>query len=281
MSWYLYAVLSTFANAGMFLCFKQLQRTYSIELYLFYTWLFSSIVIGAIYIPIHFPRLNWLLVCVILLAGVASWLGNYAYNIGLRQQPNLGYVEALSSTRIALTFLVSITLLGSEIEYLKLFALCTLVLGVFLVSKNSSNTKRTVSGKSWVLFSISAGVFYAILALFTRFSINLGITAPIFTSLFLFAAAILYGITSVISKKISLPKKSIGLLLVTVLFATFANLFLYLSYEYAPNLAYPVAISNGRMVILYLAALIIGTDKFDIIKGIGVVIVFVSVILLS
>lgn len=265
----------------MFLCFKKLQHQIRIEVYLFYVWLITSLIIGIVFLSIDKINLHTSFWIIVFLSGLLSWLGNYSYNLSISFQPNIGYVEALSSTRIAITFLGSLIFYFGKFEPYRIIALIGLVVGCLLITRNN-HQQENKSNKKWIFWSLISGICFAGLALLTKTAISLDIQIPIYTASFLFFAAIFFLIASLLNKyPISIPVKTFPLLIITSIFAIFANLLLFSSYGTAPNLAYPVAISNGRVVLLFISSLIIGKETITITKGIGIGLVFFFVLLFS
>lgn len=279
MTWYLSALLSVIGISIGISCSKQLQDFYPIEVYLFYIWSLSSIFLFFISFPIELTKLVPFILLFIVLAGFLSWLGNYSYNVSIKLQANLGYVEALSSIRIAISYLVAVFFFDGQFEVVKLLAICGLVFGIFLVT-NKPGIKKD-AGSKWAIWGAFSGVFFAGLAIATKVTFINGINPATTTFLFFFVASILFFGTAVKKGSFALPKKKTGLLIIAGFFTALGNFALFYSYKYAPNLAYPIAISNSRVIILYLVSLILGSEKLELKRGIGIFIAFISTILLS
>lgn len=281
MQWYVFAFISVFANSGMFFCFRRLQRNYPIEVYLFYAWIISGIFIGAVSLPSQHIDLNGMTLLLLAGAGVASWIGNYAYNVSLKQQPNLGYVEALSSTRIAIAYVVSLLYFGSHSTIPHFLALLGVVCGLVLVAYSKRPTKSRTS-LAWIVWALLSGVMFAVLAILTKLTLAMGLSAPAATAIFLMVAALLYGLTAIANGGSFRLREDWRILALAGLLAGVANFTLFLSYGAAPNLAYPVAISSSRMMVLYIfsqeSARI---TAWDIRHGLGVLITFVSLVVLT
>ena len=101
------------------------------------------------------------------------------------------------------------------------------------------------------------------------------------------AAAILLGagliyISSAVLNHTSL-KISGGILTISlaIVLAAAGNVFAFTAFGKAPNLAYAVAISNSRIILLYLIAVLTHSDKLEFSRAIGVILAFVCVALFS
>ena len=195
MAWFWYAILSVIANSAMFICFKELQKSLAIEVYLFYAWIISSIVIGLFYIPTATLRLSVTFTLIIIIAGFCSWVGNYAYNYSMSLQPNIGYVEALSSSRIAITYFVSLALFSSKFEPLRVFPLLGLIIGSYLVPIKADTENKTTDNR-WIYWSLIAGISFAALAILAKIALLQDVEAPIFIAFALFVASLFYGFSA-------------------------------------------------------------------------------------
>lgn len=285
-SWYLSAIISAFAFSGQFLGMQRLQKTYPITVYMTYIWLLSGILLGVIFIrPTTFsisgllylgPTLMYL-----VLGGIASWGGMYAYNAAIKFQPNVGFVEAISSLRIAIVYVASLLFLSAPLDPLRAIAVLSMVVGILLVVHRKHAPHLSNIPGMWVVWSALSGVMFSLLVFFTRLSIASGLDAPSVTAITLLIAGSIFLVASLRSGVSLRPKGSLLIILFTTFFAIVGNTLLFYSYGGAPNLAYPVAISNGRLVLLYLAALLVGLDRFDRIRAGGVAITFISMVLLS
>jgi drug/metabolite transporter (DMT)-like permease len=279
MSWYLSALLSVIGNSIGISCLKKLQDSYPIEVYLFYIWFLSSIFLAFPSFPIDFKQFGPFIVLFIILAGFFSWLGNYSYNVSVKLQSNLGYVEALSSIRIGISYLAAIIFFDGQFKLIKLVAILGLVFGVFLVT-NKSGSKEN-SRKQWAVWGALSGIFFAGLAISTKITFIKGVNPAITTCLFFLVASFLFLGTSIKRRSLTLPNKKPILLILASIFTAVGNFALFYSYKYAPNLAYPIAISNSRVIILYLVSIVLGSEKFELKRGIGILIAFASAFMLS
>lgn len=265
----------------MFLCFRRLQRDYPIEIYLFYAWALSGAVLAIVFLPTADFVFTWETGVLFLLAGIASWIGNYAYNQSFKSQANLGYVEALSSTRIAITFVASVLYFGGNSSLSHIAALFGVVVGVVLVTEPQPSRKWRSVRQNWIWLALLSGTMFATLAIVNKWLFSEGIPPPVATTAFFFVAAFLYGSTAIARSKSFRLKRNVGIIVLAGAFAATANLALFSSYDLAPNLAYPVAISNSRMVLLYIISLVLGSDRFELARGVGILVTFVSVLVLS
>ncbi len=279
MNWYLNAIIAAIAFTGQFLGMKRLQKTYPIVVYMAYVWLGSATTLGILFVR---PTENLTITngLLLIVAAFASWAGMYAYNLAIKQQPNIGYVEVLSSTRVIIVYCVSLLFFDAGFELTKLLATVVAIGGVLLVTDFRSPGDQ-VSGKTWMLWAALSGLMFALLIVCVKVVAMRGLDVRAATAILLFISGLMY-IVSAIGSGMSL--KIVGdmpTILLVIAISAVGNAALFMSYNSAPNLAYPTAINNSRMILLYLAALVTRSDQPKLSKTIGIVLTFTGVILLG
>jgi uncharacterized membrane protein len=265
--------------SGQFMLMQRLQKTNEIRNYMAYIWTGAGILILLLYLKsVHIPNLVQQ-APILIMGGIASWAGMYAYNLSVRYQPNLGYIEALSSIRVVIVFFVSIIFLDAEFELYKLLALVGIVIGVTLVT--GVQDTGVSQNKLWVLWAIVSGVMFSVLIICSKFVFSSGVISPLVTASILIIAGFIF----IISANKSLLDFNFSndtfVLVLAIACSTIGNLAYFRSFNSAPNLAYAVAISSTRMILLYGMALILGNDKFQKLRTVGVIITFIGVVLLG
>ena len=281
MGWYVYALLSVIANTGMVLCFQRLRRNYPVEVYLFIVWTISALILLITYPPFVAIGQNLKLIPLIILAGISSWLGNFAYGISLEKQSNSGYVEATSSIRVGITYFTSLIFLNSRFDLIHFLALIGIIIGITLVGISPPQDSKVIKS-NWIWWALLAGIMFSALAIINKIIFIGGILPAQATSAFFGIAAIMYSISAYKRYGFIRPKNDLVILLIGGFFAATGNIALFSSYNLAPNLAYPVAISGSRMVLLFFISILILRDKkINIMKSSGVLITFISVLFLS
>lgn len=280
MTWYASAILSVVGISLGIVCTKKLQEDYDVEVYLFYVWLLSSFFLYIISFPVEFQIITPYVLLVVFFAGMMSWLGNYAYNISMKLQPNIGYVESLSGIRVAFAYVIAVVFFDGKIELTKIFAIVILMTSVFLVANEPQKTKEVFDVK-WVIWAGISGLFFAALAVSTKIVFLRGAEPATVTCLFFFVASIMFLTTSIQKRSLRFPSKKIGILLLAGLLTSIGNFALFYSYKIAPNLAYPIAISNSRIILLFIFSLIRKQENLNATRTVGVILAFVSIMLLS
>ena len=279
MNWYISIIISVVALTGQFLCMKKLQASYPITTYMTYIWLGGAIALGVLFVR-PTPYLSLTNLGVLAVGSVASWAGMYSYNLAIKHQPNLGYIEALSSTRIIIAYCVSLIFFNAVPDVFKLLAIIGLVFGVVIVTSSRGSHKQQ-EGKIWILWAALSGVLFAVVITCTKIVMAGGLDSYTTTAGILLGAGLIY-ISSATLNHVSL-KLSGGTLIIglAIVFAVVGNVFAFNSFGKAPNMAYPVAISNSRIILLYLIAIVTGSDRLEFSRAIGVILAFICVALFS
>lgn len=258
---------------------QKLQASYPITTYMAYIWLGGAITLGILFAR-PTPYLTLTNIGILAVGGVASWAGMYSYNLAIRYQSNLGYIEALTSTRVVITYFVSLLFFNAILDVPKLIAIIGLVIGVVMVT-GSQNRDKPKDRNFWVLWAALSGVAFAVVITCTKVVLARGLDTYTTTAAILLGAGLIY-ISSAVLNHTSL-KLSGGTLTISlaIVFAVAGNVFAFTSFGKAPNLAYPVAISNSRIILLYLIAVATRSDKLESWRAIGVILAFVCVALFS
>ncbi len=279
MIWYLNAVIAAIGFTAQFLGMKRLQKTYPIPVYMAYVWLGSSVILGILFVR---PTTSLTIANGILLivAAFASWAGMYVYNLAIKQQPNIGYVEALSSIRVAIVYCVSLWFFDATFELSKLLAVIGIVTGVLLLTGFRSLGRQT-SGKTWILWGFLSGVMFALLVVCVKVVTMRGLDARASTAILLFFSGVIFVVSAIGSGKSLRPSGDLPVISLVIAVSSLGNAALFMSYSDAPNLAYPTAISNSRMILLYIVALVTKSDKLELSKAFGIILAFTGVALLS
>lgn len=279
MNWYLSAIIAAIAFTGQFLGMKKLQSTYPILVYMTYIWLGSATILGILFVR-PAKGLTLIHLFFLFLASIASWTGMYAYNLAMKQQSNIGYVEALSSIRVVVLYGISVLFFGALFEPVRILAVTGAVIGVILTTGFRSQTSQT-SSKVWAFWAILSGLMFALLTTCVRIVTTNGLDSQTATAVILFISGWLYFMTSKASRTSLKPRGKLSILLFTIAISSIGNVMLFSSYSSAPNLAYPTAINNGRMILLYIVSLLDQSDKLESRRLIGIILTFICIALLG
>lgn len=279
MNWYISAIISALFFSGQFLLMQRLQKSYEISVYMAFVWTGAGVLLCLFFLRTENLPLLIRYCPILVLGGIASWAGMYAYNLAIQVQSNLGYIEAISSIRVVIIYGVSIIFLNTGFELIKLLSLTCVVIGVFLVTgiQDSSTAKNRV----WIFWGFLSAIMFAILIICSKLALSNGLSAPLVTAAILFIAGLIYAISAYFTTQKFSLSNDFPVLLLTIALAAIGNVAYFNSFNSATNLAYPVVISNTRIIILYAAALIMGHDKLRKLQALGVIITFIGVVFLA
>lgn len=280
-SWYIFSLLSVICVTGASFCFLRLQKSYSIAVYLFYIWGAT----GLLLTPVLFLRYKNISltvddILILTFAGIASWLGNYAYNQAFSVETNIGYVEAVSSVRIPVVYVISLFFFGAFFEVAKFLAIFLMLFGIYLVNRSPSS-REDPTDKVWVLWAFVSGLMFAFLIISNRFLSDRGIDALTAVPIWILIASVCYGLNGIFQNRNFRIDHDRKIIVLAILFTIVGQLALFTAYNTAPNLAYPAAISNSRMVLMYMISVLFITKQYNFYRSLGVMMATIGVIMLS
>ncbi len=278
MTWSLYALTAAFAYTAQMLGMQRLQKSYPISVFMAYLWIGAGTLIGIVFIrpTEHLTLENGLLLCV---AAFASWMGMHAVNSAIKMQPNIGYVSAVGTIRLVFAYAASLLLFGSLFEPVKLIYVAGTAIGATMVvglRRQDRESRQTV----WVLWTLLSSVCFTVLFVCAKALAMSGLDVRAATSMLMLLAGLMYVGSSVHNGRNLKPTSDRLALVATIAFSAIGNVAFFSSLAEAPNLAYPAAIDNLRIILLYLAALIVGTDRLEPIRGFGILLAFACAVLL-
>ena len=279
MTWYLYALTAALAYTVQMLGMQRLQKSYPISVFMAYLWIGAGTLIGIVFIrpTEHLTLENGLLLCV---AAFASWVGMHAVNSAIRIQPNIGYVSAVGSVRLIFAYAASLWLFGALFEPVKLIYVAGTAIGAIMVvglRRQDRGSKQTV----WVLWTLLSSVAFTVLFACTKALAMSGLDVRAATSILMLLAGLMYVGSSIHNGRNLKPTHDRLALVATIAFSAIGNAAFFSSLAEAPNLAYPAAIDNLRIILLYVAALIVGTDRLEPTRGCGILLTFACAVLLA
>jgi drug/metabolite transporter (DMT)-like permease len=294
MSWFVAAVISAFALSGQALFFQRLQKLYPITTFMTYVWLGAALLLGLVFLrPADIAPILDNIVALVL-AGLTSFGGIYAYNQSIKTQNNIGYIEAIIAIRTAITYVFSLVILSAPFDLLKLGGVIAITVGVLVVAeafpiarkaKTPAQSAPDSAGRlpfGWLTWAFIAAAMFTLMTIFVRYATDGGARAEVSIVVVLVVAGLLF-MAWAIGEKSSLRIARPHLLTVfaAIAFATVGNVADFISFQNTPNLAYSIAISNTRMIILYVLGMVLFSEQLQRWKVIGIVLTFIGVILLS
>jgi uncharacterized membrane protein len=221
---------------------------------------------------------NWL---PLLLAGLTSLTGNYAYNRAIRLQPNIGYIESIMAWRLILTYVFSIVVLHAAFESLRLGGVVLVVLGVLAVSEAYKMSSDDIQF-DWLNWAFLGGLSFGLLTIFVRCANDDGVSGEVSLVVVLIVAGLSFLLAAIREKEpLGIHTRHLNQYLALIAFAVIGNGALFVAYAKTPNLAYAIAIDNSRIIILYVIGLLMSNERWQFSKAVGVILTFVGILLLS
>jgi uncharacterized membrane protein len=295
MNWFVAALVSAVALSGQALMFQRLQKYYPVTTYVTYVWFGAALLIGLIFVrPTDFAAVMANSIPLIL-AGLTSFFGIFAYTQSIKLQSNIGYIEAIVAIRTAITYIFSLMVFNAPFELVKLIGVIGVTLGVLAVAEAfpikrenkivAMPLPQTAKGAlqfGWLVWAFIAAAMFTLLTIFVRLATDNGARAEVALVVVLIVAGLLFFTWGVTEKRsFVIARPHIILVVAAIAFATIGNVADFISFQKAPNLAYAIAVSNTRMIILYILGMVLFSEKLQSIKAIGIILTFIGVILLS
>ena len=281
MDWLTAALASALGLSAQALVFQRLQKHYPINSFMTWAWLGATAVLAVLFLrPAHIDAIARN-IAPLVLSGIASMVGNYAYNRAIRLQGNIGYVEAVMSWRLIITYIYSLLLLEAAFEPWRLAGMILITAGVVAVSGAWRISVKEIR-IAWLSWSLLGGLAFALVSIFARFANDDGVSGEISLIVVLLVAGISFLFAAVGEKSSLRIKLAHGHLIAAVIFcAVVGNAALFIAYAKSPNLAYAIAIDNSRIIILFLVGLAMFRQSWSIAKVAGIVLTFAGILLLA
>lgn len=281
MDWFPAAILSAIGLSGQALVFQRLQKHYPINAFMTWAWFGATVVLAALYLrPEHIDVIARNIVP-LALSGITSMAGNYAYNRAIRLQGNIGYVEAIMSWRLIITYAYSLLLLDAGFDFLRLAGMILIISGVLAVS-GAWRMKTADLRLAWLGWALLGGLAFALVSIFARFATDDGVTPEVSLIIVLLVAGFCF-LGGAIGEKSSLKLRPAHshLIIAVIACAVLGNAALFVAYAKSPNLAYAIAIDNSRIIILYIIGLAMFNQSWSPAKAIGIALTFGGILLLA
>jgi drug/metabolite transporter (DMT)-like permease len=218
----------------------------------------------------------------ILIQGVFfSYLGNVFSLKGIEYSPNPGYSLIISKSYVVFTTVASIFLFSAPLTSKSVIAiLCIIVFsGLIMIDKDKSKSQ---SNALWLPYTIGAFFCWGLLALSSKYLLNLGV--PILTRLiYVMMVASALSLGEIVVRKVNVFNVSraqlLTLLMIGVLGAGYAY-FMQVGFNLAPNVGFVNATNAASISLLTLMSAFFFKDELTIKKMVGIVGVTVGLIAL-
>ena len=281
MDWFSAAIVSALGLSAQALVFQRLQKHYPINTFMTYAWLGATVVLAVLFLRSADHDAIVRNIIPLILTGILSTTGNYAYNRAIRLQGNIGYVEAVMSWRLIVTYIYSLLMLNAAFESLRLAGMILIVSGVLAVS-GAWRMKAKDLKLAWISWALFGGLSFAMMSIFVRFANDDGVNGEVSLIIVLLVSGIGFLIAAIAEKSsLRISPRHFHLVAAVIVCAAIGNAALFVAYAKTPNLAYGIAVDNSRIIILYLAGLAMFSQSWSRAKALGIVLTFAGILLLA
>ena len=281
MDWFSAAIVSALGLSAQALVFQRLQKHYPINTFMTYAWLGATVVLAILFLRSADHDAIVRNIIPLVLTGILSTTGNYAYNRAIRLQGNIGYVEAVMSWRLIVTYIYSLLMLNAAFESLRLAGMVLIVSGVLAVS-GAWRMKAKDLKLAWISWALLGGLSFAMMSIFVRFANDDGVNGEVSLIIVLLVSGIGFLIAAIAEKSsLRISPRHFHIVAAVIICAAIGNAALFVAYAKAPNLAYGIAVDNSRIIILYLAGLAMFSQSWSRAKALGIVLTFAGILLLA
>lgn len=219
---------------------------------------------------------------IILIQGIFfSYLGNVFSLKGIQYSPNPGYSLIISKSYVVFTAIASIFIFNAPLTSKSVIAiLCIMVFSALIMIDKDKD--KSESNALWLPYTMGAFFCWGLLALSSKYLLNLGV--PILTRLIysmLIATILILG--EIKFKKVNIfdiTKSQLFTLIMIGLFGSSFAYFMQVGFNLAPNVGYVNAANAASISLLTLMSSFFFKDELTIKKLIGIVGVTIGLIFL-
>lgn len=201
-----------------------------------------------------------------------SYLGNVFSLKGIEYSPNPGYSLIISKSYVVFTAIASVFIFSAPLTFKSVIAILCIVAFSALITIDK-NKNKSDSNKLWLLYTIGAFFCWGLLALSSKYLLNLGV--PILTRLIYSMIVVTILILGEIKvKKVNILNTSRAQLLTLLMIGIFGssfNYFMQVGFNLAPNVGYVNAVNAASISLLTLVSAFIFKDELSLKKMIGIV----------
>lgn len=263
-----------FSSVALYLCvrksntLKTPQQLTNLAMFLIPVLVYSVIAVGT---PTSFTLrpVEYLL---ILIQGIFfTYLGNVFSLKGIELSPNPGYSLIISKSYVIFTSIASVFIFSAPLTFKSVVAILLIIIfsAFITLDKNKNNT---AFNNLWLPYTMGAFFCWGLLALSSKYLLNLGV--PILTRLIL-SMLVATGliIREIAAKKIFLIKinqPQIMTLILTGIFGSIYAYFMQVAFNLAPNVGYVNATNAASISLLTLLSAYFFKDELTLKKMIGI-----------
>jgi drug/metabolite transporter (DMT)-like permease len=231
--------------------------------------------------PTNFVLKPFEYVTIIIQGIFFSYLGNVFSLKGMEYSPNPGYSLIISKSYVVFTAIVSIFLFNAPLTPKAVVAILCII-GFSALLTIDKNKDKADSNKLWLPYTIGAYFCWGLLALSSKYLLNLGV--PILTRLIYsmsIASVLVLGEIKVKTVNIASTTKPqlLTLLMIGICGSSYAY-FTQVAFNLAPNVGFVNATNAASISLLTLVSAFIFKDELTTKKLIGILGVTAGLILL-
>jgi uncharacterized membrane protein len=288
VNWLQYSILATFCLALQAVLLQVLSRLSQPAAYMAICWAGAGLTLALLDAPATYFALKTE-APLLMLGGLFSWAGMYAYTRAISRQPNLGFVEAVSSGRTIFVYLIAVLFLNGRLDLRGGVGVLLGVGGVLVLalprSAHRADFAPGIVRGGWFGWSICSATAFACLIWSTTLAVQATGSAISATAVILATGSIGFFLELLLMRQLAslwgLAKRAVPALGAAVVVSAVGNAALFASLNGAQNAAFPAAISGSRAALLYLYALALRHDSPTVQGALGVLLMMTSVVAVS
>lgn len=284
MNWIIASLLMFVSSVALYLCVRKSnalqtpQQLNNLAMFLIPVLVYLLLTVGT---STNFS-LTPLEYLIIVIQGIFfSYLGNTFSLKGIEYAPNPGYSLIISKSYVVFTAIASIFLFSAPLSMVSVIAIAFIVFFSALIMIDKDKNKTT-SNKLWLPYTMGAFFCWGLLALSSKYLLNVGV--PILTRLILTMLVVtILILIEIIVKKVpvsQITKPQIVTLLFIGVFGASFNYFMQVAFNLAPNVGFVNAANAASISLLTLMSAYIFKDELTLKKMIGIIGVTVGLLLL-
>jgi uncharacterized membrane protein len=284
MNWIIASLLMFFSSVALYLCVRKSnalntpRQLNNLAMFLVPVVVYVVLTFGT---PTSFTLTPFEYVLIIIQGIFFSYFGNVFSLKGIEYAPNPGYSLIISKSYVVFTAIASIFVFAAPLSLKSMIAIVLIILfsAVIMINKDTS---KTTSNSLWLPYTMGAFFCWGLLALSSKYLLNLGV--PILTRLILsmVVTTLLIG-GEIVYKKVAWKNVTREQLIILVLIGIFGasfNYFMQVGFNLAPNVGFVNAANAASISLLTLLSAFFFKDELTIKKMIGIVGVTVGLLLL-
>lgn len=284
MNWIVASILMFISSVALYLCvrrsneLKTPQQLNNLAMFLIPAVVYLILAVNS---GTRFNLTAFEYVIIIIQGIFFSYLGNSFSLKGIEYAPNPGYSLIISKAYVVFTAIASVFIFNSPLTFKSVIAIILIILfsAIIIIDKNKN---KEVSDKRWLPYTIGAFFCWGLLALSSKYLLNLGV--PILTRLIysmIIVTTLIFGEMKI--KKVSMfnvSKQQLATLAMVGVFGTGFNYYMQVAFNLAPNVGYINAANAGSISLLTLLSIVLFKDELNPKKLIGIIGVTLGLILL-